>query len=67
MTHYELVETLKARRKGLSYRMWKQAYLIGMATMGKKYPSTYDKANPELAPPKPRIKMPENLLRQKGR
>lgn len=46
--------------------MWKEAYLISWATMGKKYPDTPEKANPELYPPKPRIKMPSNLLKKKG-
>ncbi len=66
MTIKELVDTLQARRKGLAYRMWKEAYLISWATMGKKYPDTPEKANPELYPPKPRIKMPSNLLKKKG-
>lgn len=46
--------------------MWKEAHLIAWATMGKKYPQTPQDASPELYPPKPRIKMPEMLLRKKG-
>lgn len=66
MTFKELIDTLMARRKGLAYRMWKEAHLIAWATMGKKYPQTPQDASPELYPPKPRIKMPEMLLRKKG-
>lgn len=66
MTFKELIDTLMARRKGLAYRMWKEAYLISWATMGKKYPQTPQDASPELYSPKPRIKMPEMLLRKKG-
>lgn len=66
MTVRELIDTLKARKQGLAYRMWKEAYLIAWATMGKKYPQSPSQASPELYPPKPRIKMPEMLLRKKG-
>lgn len=42
--------------------MWKSAYLIAWATMGKKYPQVHEKANPELAPPKPRMKVSDELM-----
>ena len=66
MTFKELIDLLKARRRGLAYKMWKESYLIAWATMGKRYPESPEKACPELYPPRPRIKMPENLLRKKG-
>ena len=64
MTVKELIDTLIARRKGMAYRIWKQAYLIAWAVMGKHYPKTPEKASPELYPPKPRIKMPANLMKR---
>ena len=66
MTVSELVETLLARRKGLGYRVWKQAQLISWAVMGKNYPRTPDKASPELYQDerKKTIKMPPNLLKK---
>ena len=64
MTIKELIDTLIARRKGMAYRIWKQAYLISWAVMGKQYPKTPEKASPELYPPKPRIKMPVNLMKR---
>lgn len=67
MTVKELVDTLISRRKGLAYNIWKSAYLISWATMGKNYPKTPEEASPELYPPKPRIKMPPNLLAQQNR
>lgn len=66
MTIKELIDTLMARRKGLAYKIWKEAYLISWACMGKKYPDNPEKASPELYPPKKRIKMPTNLLLKKG-
>jgi hypothetical protein len=67
MTISELLDTLYARRKGLGYRLWKEAYLISWATMGKKYPRTPDKASPELfnGEKKKTITMPENLLNKR--
>lgn len=64
MTIKELIDTLLARRKGLAYRMWKEAYLISWAVMGKNFPKTPENASPELYPPKPTIKMPDNLLKR---
>lgn len=66
MTIKELMDTLQARKRGLAYKMWKESYLISWAVMGKKYPQSPSDASPELYPPKPRIKMPEMLLRKKG-
>lgn len=54
----ELINTLEQRRKGLAYRMWKEALLTGWSAMGKNYPKTPQDACPELFPPKKRIKMP---------
>lgn len=70
MTVKELREALKNSNKGLSYKMYKQAYLIGLAFAGKKFPDSPEKANPELYPPKKTYTMPEWLrkryLKQKG-
>ncbi len=48
MTMSELVDTLLSRRKGLSYRLWKNAYLTSWAVMGKNYPRKPEDASPEL-------------------
>ena len=64
MTISELIDTLQSRRKGFAYRVWKQAYMISWAVMGKNYPRDPQKASPELYPQKPRIKMPPNLLKK---
>ena len=66
MTVKELIDTLVAKRKGLGYRIWKQAYMISWAVMGKGFPKTPEKASPELyqISTKPRIKMPPNLLKE---
>ena len=58
----ELIKTLEQRRKGLAYKMWKEAMLIGWATMGKHYPDRPEEACKELFPPKKRIKMPKWLM-----
>lgn len=63
MTVTELINTLDSRRRGLAYRLWKQAYLIGVAFGGKKFPSDPEKASPELYPKKKTIKMPVGLRR----
>ena len=65
----ELTKTLEQRRKGLAYRMWKEAMLTSWATMGKKYPNKPEDACSELFPPKKVIKMPTWLkerLAKKG-
>ena len=63
MTISEMIDTLTARRKGMAYRIWKEAHLIAWAVMGKGYPKTPEMASPELYPAKQRIKMPPNLLK----
>ena len=65
MTVSELIDTLEARRRGLGYRLWKQAYMISWAVMGKHYPKTPEKASPELYKKKKTIKMPPNLLNKR--
>ena len=64
MTLGELIDSVIARRKGLGYRVWKQAYMISWAVMGKQFPKEPEKASPELYPKKPTIKMPPNLLKK---
>lgn len=58
MTLYELNNTLINRRKGLAYKLWKQAVLFG-ETFNKDFPKTPEEASPELFPPKKRYKMPD--------
>ena len=65
MTVGELLDTLEARRRGLGYKMWREASLIAWAVMGKHYPRSPEKALPELYKKKKTIKMPPNLLKQK--
>ena len=60
MTVKELLDTLEARRKGKAFFMWKQAYLIGVAFGGKKFPKDPEEAVPEYFP-KPSIPMPDFL------
>ena len=66
MTLKELVDTLTARRKGFGYRVWKEAYFIAWACMGKNFPRSPQKASPELfnEQKKKTIKMPPNLLQK---
>lgn len=66
MTIKELITTLENRRKGLAYQIWKQAYLVGVAFSGKKYPQTPEAASPELYPKKKTIPMPSGLLGKLG-
>ena len=62
MTVKELLNTLEQRKKGLAYRIWREANLIGLAfNSPDKYPSSPEEAMPELFPPKVSIKMPEFL------
>jgi hypothetical protein len=61
MTVRELTMTLESKRKGLGYKMWKQAYLIGLAFGGKDFPDSPETASPELYPPKKSIPMPDFL------
>lgn len=70
MTLKELRNSIEKYNKGLSYKIYKQAYLIGLAFGGKKFPENPEKANPELYPPRKRYKMPDWLkkryYKQKG-
>ena len=61
MTLAELLDTLENRRKGLGYRMWKEAYLNALAQSNGKFPATPEDAAPELFPPKKSIPMPDFL------
>lgn len=69
MTIKELRKSVENVNKGLSYKMFKQAYLIGLA-FGGKFPKTPEEANPELSSPRKRYKMPNwmkaRYYRQKG-
>ena len=58
MTLKELRNTVIQINKGLAYKMYKQAYLIGLAFAGK-LPDKVEKACKELYPPKKTYKMPE--------
>ena len=60
MTIQEMIDSLVARRKGLAYRMWRQASLYGL-TFTKKFPKNPEKATPELFVKKG-IPMPDFLL-----
>lgn len=70
----ELINSLEQRRKGLAYNIWKQSYLttLGISDLFKEkrkpasFPSTPEKASPELYPPKASIKMPESLKQLKS-
>jgi len=69
MTLKELRNSLKQGNKGLSYVMYKQSILNGLAFVGKSKESP-EEANPELYPPKKTYKMPdwvkERYYKQKG-
>lgn len=72
MTLKELSDTLKHRKKGLGYELWKQAVLITMGVSDllkdKKskaiFPNNPQDASPELYPPKPSLKININLNRK---
>ncbi len=64
MTVKELMKTLENRKKGLGYKLWKQAYLIGQAVWSKDFPQKSEDACPELYPKKSGIPMPD-FLREK--
>lgn len=70
MTLKELRNALKCVNKGLGYKIYKQAYLIGLTFSKNKFPENPEKASPELYPPKKTYKMPDWLrkryLKQKG-
>lgn len=52
----ELVNTLKQRKKGLAYKLWKQA-LLNKYILAKEFPKTPEDASPELYPPRKTYKM----------
>lgn len=60
MTLKELSDSLKGKRSGLGYKMWKQAVLIGSACFSKEFPKTPEEASPELFP-KASMPMPDFL------
>ena len=65
MTLRELSDTLEYLKKGLAYKLWKQADLItmGVADLLKDkkskaiFPNSPQEACPELYPPRPSIKI----------
>lgn len=65
MTLRELSDTLEYLKKGLAYKLWKQADLItmGIADLLKDkkskaiFPKTPQEACPELYPPRPSLKI----------
>jgi hypothetical protein len=65
MTLRELSDTLEYLKKGLAYKLWKQADLItmGVADLLKDkkskaiFPKTPQEACPELYPPRPSLKI----------
>jgi hypothetical protein len=69
MTLKELSDTLEHRKKGLAYKLWKQAVLITMGVSDllkdKKsksvFPKTPQEACPELYPPRPSLKIKTKL------
>lgn len=64
MTVSEMIDTLTAKRRAQGYAMWKQAYLIKWAVLGKHFPKSPEEASPELFVKKKRIKMPPNLFKK---
>ena len=64
MTVGELMSVLTQRRKGLAYRMWRQAMMSAWAVMGKDYPNKPEEALPELYPTPKKYEMPD-FLREK--
>lgn len=58
MTLKELVNTLKYRREGLGYMLWKSGMLNQWL---KEYPESPEDASPELFEPKKGIPMPDFL------
>ena len=61
MTVGELAAILEQRRKGLGYRMWRQAILNAWAIWGKDYPKTPEEAVQELYPAPKKYEMPDFL------
>lgn len=66
MTLLELEDTLEQRKKGLAYRLWKQANLNTFVRNPEAFPDTPEKACPELYPPPKTYKMPEFLKKAKN-
>lgn len=71
MTLAELKKSVDNINKGLSYKIYKQAYLIGLAFSGSgNFPENPEKANPELYPPKKTYEMSdwikERYYKQEG-
>ena len=60
MTVRELIITLEETNKGMAYRMWREASLIG--ALFDKFPKTPEDACPELYPPKKTYEIPDFLL-----
>ena len=52
----ELLNTLRQRKKGLAYELWKQAYL-NQYVVATGFPESPEKASPELYPPPKTYKM----------
>lgn len=61
MTIYELEETLKHRKMGKAYEIWKQSILNTYVMSPDMFPKTPEEACPELYPPKKTYKMPNFL------
>lgn len=62
MTVRELIITLEQTNKGMAYKMWREASLIGALFSKQGYPKTPEDACPELYPPKKTYKIPDFLL-----
>ena len=63
----ELAEALDSNKRGLAYRLWKEACLLRIAFGGKDFPATPEEASPELYPPKKKYKMPDFLKERMAR
>ena len=61
----ELENTLEQRKKGLAYKLWKQANLNTFINAPDKFPQKPEDACPELYPPPKTYKMPEFLKKAK--
>lgn len=67
MTLEECYHSLEQRRKGLAYKMWKEANLIEAAVNDlfcekeNLFPNTPEEASPELFPKKATIQKPKCL------
>lgn len=61
----ELVSTLKQRKIGLAYELWKQA-LLNRLILANDFPKNPEEASPELYPPRKAYKM-YDFLKQGSR